>query len=266
MPINTEFDYTKKWTNQSDFPTYEGDETKVRADMQELFNQIRDALNALAQAVTAANVAFTPGSYISSENVQAAIEEVQTQVAQAQTGQLAAGAVTTDKIYDGAVTEGKIGTGAVTEGKIGTGAVTTGKIADGAVTKDKLATALKNEIEGKADLVGGKVKPDQASKAIVTVGGNRSLLSTDEGKALYCTNISSVLQLTIPYNAVVPLPVGTEIDVVAAGNYGVNFLLGDDRMTLLNASNTETLPVNGVAHLKKWAENIWSVDGIPRSN
>ena len=37
--------FTKNWTNPADFPTYQGDETKVRADMQELHDQVRDYLN-----------------------------------------------------------------------------------------------------------------------------------------------------------------------------------------------------------------------------
>lgn len=37
--------YTKDWTNPSDFPTYEPNETQVRADMQYLFNEIKTWLN-----------------------------------------------------------------------------------------------------------------------------------------------------------------------------------------------------------------------------
>lgn len=37
--------FTKDWRNAKDFATYEGDETKVREDMQFLFNELRDALN-----------------------------------------------------------------------------------------------------------------------------------------------------------------------------------------------------------------------------
>lgn len=48
-------------------------------------------------------------------------------------GDLAANAVTTDKINDGAVTTGKIGNGAVTSDKIAADAVTADKIADGVI-------------------------------------------------------------------------------------------------------------------------------------
>ena len=45
--------YTKKWTSAADFPTYEGREEKVRADMQLLFDEIAAALNALIDYLSA---------------------------------------------------------------------------------------------------------------------------------------------------------------------------------------------------------------------
>ena len=38
-------EFTRDWTNAADFPTIETDETKVRSDMQALYNEIRDYLN-----------------------------------------------------------------------------------------------------------------------------------------------------------------------------------------------------------------------------
>lgn len=37
--------FTKDWTNPSDFPTHEKNEEQVRADMQYLFNEIKNWLN-----------------------------------------------------------------------------------------------------------------------------------------------------------------------------------------------------------------------------
>ena len=37
--------YTKDWKNASDFPTIETSETKVRSDMQLLYDETRDYLN-----------------------------------------------------------------------------------------------------------------------------------------------------------------------------------------------------------------------------
>lgn len=39
------FSFHKRWTNPEDFPTYETDETRVRADMQALFDELAAFLN-----------------------------------------------------------------------------------------------------------------------------------------------------------------------------------------------------------------------------
>lgn len=140
MPIDTSFDYTRKWTSPDDFPTYEADETKVRSDMQALFDQIRDALNTLARAIIAGNVPFTPvQGKISAESVQAAVEEVQTQIAGAVLGQIPDGTITTAKLADDAVSSQKMADSAVTGEKIADGAVGGSKLTDGAVDSTKLA-------------------------------------------------------------------------------------------------------------------------------
>lgn len=41
----TRMKFTKDWTNAEDFPTYEDSETQVRADLQLLFDELRDFLN-----------------------------------------------------------------------------------------------------------------------------------------------------------------------------------------------------------------------------
>jgi hypothetical protein len=141
MPIDTNFDYTRKWTNSDDFPTYEADEAKVRSDMQALFDQIRDALNALAQAISAVNIPFTPTTGIPDvSDVQAAIEAVQAQIAAAVLeGIVPDGTIATAKLADGAVTEPKLAEDAVTGEKIADGAVGGSKLAEGSVDSSKLA-------------------------------------------------------------------------------------------------------------------------------
>lgn len=140
MPIDTSFDYTRKWTNSDDFPTYEAEEAKVRADMQALFDQIRDALNALAQAISAANIPFTATTGIPGvSDVQAAIEAVQAQIAGAVLGDIPDGSLTSAKLADGAVTEAKLAEDAVTGEKIADGAVGGSKLAGGSVDSTKLA-------------------------------------------------------------------------------------------------------------------------------
>ena len=186
--------FTKLWTNHEDFPTVEPREEVVRSDMQLLFNEIRDYLNttlsgavstlgdtltALQGKAGAGRIGFTRTAAVDRDNVQDAIECVQSQLVNVSQGGIADGAVTAQKLADGAVgtaaladaavtydkikdkavgsakladnavSERKIATnavqerqifdGSVTEGKIGYGAVTANKISDGAVTQSKLA-------------------------------------------------------------------------------------------------------------------------------
>ena len=45
MPPVEKFEFTRNWNNPSDFPTYEPDEAKVRADMQALPDELKTYLN-----------------------------------------------------------------------------------------------------------------------------------------------------------------------------------------------------------------------------
>ena len=146
-------------------------------------NLLKKALNDLVAALgnnaAAKNIGFAPTTAVNKTNVQDAIENVQSQIADVSqsgiadasvtaakiadgavgTAALADAAVTYDKIKDKAVGSAKLADngvsakkiasnavqerhifdGSVTEGKIGYGAVTANKISDGAVTQSKLA-------------------------------------------------------------------------------------------------------------------------------
>jgi hypothetical protein len=73
--------YSKDWRRSQDFPTYEGNEAKVREDLQLLFTEAQTALNNLIDALGAGEIPFSATSAIDAENVQAAIEVVQAQIA-----------------------------------------------------------------------------------------------------------------------------------------------------------------------------------------
>ena len=45
MPPVEKFEFARNWNSPSDFPTYEPDEVKVRADMQALPDELKDYLN-----------------------------------------------------------------------------------------------------------------------------------------------------------------------------------------------------------------------------
>lgn len=96
------FEFTKNWENSMDFPTYEPDESRVRADLQWLHNEARDGLNRLITALNdpgaAAQLPFLPSGELKSKNIQAAIEEVYAEIRSAVAGKLPNGTVSKEKL------------------------------------------------------------------------------------------------------------------------------------------------------------------------
>lgn len=93
--------FTKSWEDPADFPTYEPDESQVRADLQYLHNEMRDAFNGLVAALNATSAAANlpisvPG--LSAGTVQAAIAETLAEVQKAAAGQIVDGSITRDKL------------------------------------------------------------------------------------------------------------------------------------------------------------------------
>ena len=140
---------------------------------------INDLVAALGNNAAAKNIGFAPTTAVNKTNVQDAIENVQSQIADVSQSGIADASVTAAKIADGAVgtaaiaddaitadklamsavdtdaikwgavdtnrlkdaavAEAKLANGAVTESKIGYYSVTENKIASGAVTSEKIA-------------------------------------------------------------------------------------------------------------------------------
>lgn len=147
--------FTKLWTNHDDFPTVETREEVVRSDMQLLFNEIRDYINATLSGVVstlgdtltalqgkagAGRIGFTKTAAIDRENVQDAIECVQAQLVDVSQGGIADGAVTSEKVATGAIGTAAIADAAVTYDKIKDKAVGSAKLADNAVSAKKIAS------------------------------------------------------------------------------------------------------------------------------
>lgn len=147
--------FTKLWTNHDDFPTVETREEVVRSDMQLLFNEIRDYINATLSGVVstlgdtltalqgkagAGRIGFTRTAAIDRENVQDAIECVQAQLVNVSQGGIADGAVTSEKVATGAIGTAAIADAAVTYDKIKDKAVGSAKLADNAVSAKKIAS------------------------------------------------------------------------------------------------------------------------------
>lgn len=110
------------------------------------FNALIDELQ---DAGAAAQIGVDPGSGITADNVQEALEEILGAMQDMSQGSVADGSITAAKLSDGAVTGAKIAAGgvntqalangAVTAAKIAAKAVTEALLADGAVTTAKLA-------------------------------------------------------------------------------------------------------------------------------
>ena len=117
--------FDKVWTNPSHFPTYEANETQVRADMQYLFDRIKDTYNNhLTEEFKAENMPFSPTvGGVTAETVQAAIEFVHNEISSASQGAVPNGSITSDKLVQTSgsesVTTNTIRDEAITEPKIG---------------------------------------------------------------------------------------------------------------------------------------------------
>jgi|GEM_PF-3407905 len=93
--------FTKDWTRAADFPTYEPDETQVRADLQQLHNEAKAALNALMDKLEANTYAANlpvSSTQFSATNLKAALEEIIAVAQAAQAGTLVDGSVPEAKL------------------------------------------------------------------------------------------------------------------------------------------------------------------------
>ena len=264
----TPFDFTKSWRNAADFPTFEPDETKVRDDLQSLFDELKAGLNKLIGELKAGNLPFAPTAGVDSTDVQNAIENVQSQIANVALGNLPDGSVTERKLSDGSVTAGKIADGAVTGGKIAEGVIPaptaeTPRMNGTAAAGEDAGYARGDHIHpqdsGKADLLGGKVLPAQLSRARVNVVSPRSLELSDDGKALYVSGTEDI-SLTVPANSSAQLPIGSEITVCRAGAGRVGFIAAEGVTLLCSEESLDGMRRYDSAQLKKWEANVWSIE------
>lgn len=94
-------EFSKDWTDAEDFPTYEPDESQVRADLQLLHNEAKAAINALVDKLESAEFAShlaVSAEGMTATNLAAALAEILTTAKAAQAG----------TIVDGTVTEAKL--------------------------------------------------------------------------------------------------------------------------------------------------------------
>ena len=119
----------------------------------------------------------------------------------------------------------------------------------------------KGAANGIASLDGDtKVLPSQASARIITVSSSRTLALTDAGCFLN-VNSTSNITITIPANASVAFPVGTEMEFCRYNTGTVTFA-GASGVTISSANSIKTItPRYGTAGLKKVDSNKWLLTG-----
>jgi len=260
--------FTKVWTNPADFPTYESQETKVRSDMQLLFDELRDAHNALIDALKASEIPFTETAAIAETNVQAAIENVQRQIAEAISGsipddsltgeKMVEGAIDTRELADDSVTGDKIADDSVDHPQLKDNAVWGSNIKDGEVTDAKLAPGI---LPGKADLDDGILRRAERRLRLKTpsITNGYTLVLSDAETALYLTN-GAAGTITIPTNSTAAISTGAMIPLVCAGaQVTINPASGVSLFTI-GADTSGSIVIkkkNTVVLLFKIADNVW---------
>ena len=125
------------------------------ADAKTVMGALKKLIQELGLATAARNVGFEKTTAVNADNVQDAIENVQSQIAGVSQGGIADASVTAAKIADGAVGTAAIADGAITAGKLAMSAVETDaikwgavdayRLKDGAVTEAKLSNGAVTE-------------------------------------------------------------------------------------------------------------------------
>ena len=97
-----------------------------------------------------------------------------------------------------------------------------------------------------------------------TQSGNYTLVLTDNGKHIYCTN-AGAQTITIPANATVAFPLGTIVTIINNGTTSVSINSTTNSITTYVAGDgttgNRTLPIKGMATLIKVDTNTWFITG-----
>lgn len=174
------------------------------------------------------------------------------------TAKIAALAVTTAKIAALAVTTAKIADDAITTVKILDSNVTTAKIADSAITSAKIADgAIVNaDINASAAIELGKL----ADATIVEESASRTLLLTDKNRFIKMTS-GSANTVTVPTNASVAFPVGSQIHIIQYGTGKTQILPVSGTPTIYGTPGQFLRAQYSSATLLKCDTNIWMLMG-----
>lgn len=134
------------------------------ADAKTVMGALKRLIQELGLATAARNVGFEKTTAVNADNVQDAIENVQSQIADVSQSGIADASITAAKIADGAVGTAAIADDAVTAGKLAMSAVDTDAIKWGAVDAYRLKDAAVTE----AKLANGSVTESKIGYCAVT--------------------------------------------------------------------------------------------------
>lgn len=134
------------------------------ADAKTVMGALKRLIQELGLATAARNVGFEKTTAVNADNVQDAIENVQSQIADVSQSGIADASITAAKIADGAVGTAAIADDAVTAGKMAMSAVDTDAIKWGAVDAYRLKDAAVTE----AKLANGSVTESKIGYYAVT--------------------------------------------------------------------------------------------------
>lgn len=165
----SELNYTKDWRNAEDFPTYEGSEAQVRADLQQLPNEIRTYLNTVIVGIINQMLAdisqLVAGTVTDNSVYTAALQQASVTLAK-----MAANSVGTLQLVDACVTAAKYAPGSIPTSALAAQSVDMNALADNAVrsrhvansqiTNDKLGTDI---LPASVGFVVGTAEPTEAS-------------------------------------------------------------------------------------------------------
>lgn len=146
-----ELSFTKDWRNPTDFPTYEGSEDQVRADMQYLPDEIRTYLNTIvveaintlvAEVAQLVQLSVPDGSITTVKLASLAATTEKIAAAAVTLEKMAAASVGTAQLVNASVTIEKMAAGSVGASQVLDGVLNTRHFVNGSVTDEKLGTDI----------------------------------------------------------------------------------------------------------------------------
>lgn len=162
-------------------------------------------------------------------------------------------------LADGIVTAAKLASDSVTTVKIAALAVTTAKIADSAITSAKIAddTIVNADISATAAIDLGKL----ADATIDEKSASYTLALTDKNKFIKMNVTTTANTVTVPTNASVAFPVGSQIHIIQYGSGKTQVIPVSGTVTIYATPGTYLRAQYSSATLLKCDTNIWMLMG-----